>query len=204
MRKLCILLIVVMFAVNGWGELPQPSSSVPQTNQHFDGKWWLRTDKEERFGFMNGAADCLTWTVHEVGFNGTPEQLADKISKFYKAHPEAASLSVVDAWKKVGVEPKATNGPESQGETWKNAHWYLDGLWWRGATLLEDKGYLQGYLWCINNRVVPKTESYSKPVSYYQTKIDTYIKTHPNSDSEAVANILHRYRDSDVTATPSH
>src|ERR1022692_1739427 len=199
MRNFCVFLIFVTLAVNGWCQSTQPPISTPPTSQPFDGKWWVRADKEERYGFMNGAADCLTWTAHEEGFSGTPEQLADKISKFYKAHPEAANLAVVDVGKKVAVQPKATKSPESQGETWKNAHWYLNGLWWRGGTLLEEKGYLQGYLWCMNNRVDPKTDSYSRPVSYYQKKIDAYIKAHPNSDDEAVANILHRYRDKNAT-----
>jgi hypothetical protein len=202
MRNFCVFLIFVTLAVSGWCQSTQPPISTPRTSQPFDGEWWVRADKEERYGFMNGAADCLTWTAHEEGFSGTPEQPADKISKFYKAHPEAANLAVVDVWKKVAVQPGATKSPEPQGETWKNTHWYLNGLWWRGGTLLEEKGYLQGYLWCMNNRIDPKTDSYSRPVSYYQKKIDAYIKAHPNSDDEAVANILHRYRDENAT-TPS-
>lgn len=202
MRTICVFLIIVMLAVNGWCQSPQPPSSAPQTNQHFDGKWWLRSDKEERSGFINGAADCLTWTAHEKGFNATPEQVADKISRFYKAHPESASLAVVDVWKKVAVQPKATKVPEAQGETWKNTHWYLNGDWWGGINLQEENGYLEGYLWCTNNRVDPKTETYSQPVSFYQKKIDAYIEAHPKSGSEAVASILHRYRDRDVTAIP--
>jgi hypothetical protein len=195
MRKICALLIIVMFAVNSWSQSPPPSNAAPRKGWTFDGKWWLGADAEERSGFINGAADCLTWTAHEKGFNATPEQVADKISKFYKAHPESASLTVVEVWEKVAPQPKTTKTPETQGETWKNAHWYLNGDWWGQISRSEEEGYLKGYIWCMDNRVVPKTDSYSQSVSFYQKKIDAYIEAHPKAGNEAVALILHRYRD---------
>jgi len=202
MRRICVLLISLILAVDGWGQSPQPPSSALRTNQHLDGKWWLRADTEERSGFINGAADCLTWTAHEKGFNATPEQVANKISKFYRAHPEAASLAAVDVWRMVAVQPKVTETPENQGEVWKNPHWYLNGDWWGSISLLEEKGYLQGYIWCMNDRVEPKTDRYSQPLSFYQEKIDAYIKAHPKSGSEAVAIILRRFRDRDAASIP--
>jgi hypothetical protein len=47
----------------------------------------------------------------------------------------------------------------------------------------------------VDNRVVPKVDSYSQSVSFYQQKIDAYIKVHPKAGSEAVALILYRFRD---------
>ncbi|HVN79521.1 MAG TPA: hypothetical protein VMW38_11035 [Terriglobia bacterium] len=195
MQRTCELLFIGMFVLNGWCQSPQPPSNAPQRNRLFDGKWWLRADTEERSGFINGAVDCLTWTARKKGFNATPEQVADKISKFYKAHPEAASLTVVDVWEKLAPRPMPTKTPEAQGETWKNAHWYLNGDWWGSISQLQEQGYLEGYLWCMDNRVVPKTDIYSNSVRYYQKKIDAYVEAHPKSGSEAVALILSRFCD---------
>jgi hypothetical protein len=199
--KFCVFLIIVTLSASGWSQSQQPSSNPKQASQTFDGKWWLNAEAEERSGYINGASDCLTWTAHEKGFNSTPEQVAEKITRFYKAHPEARSLIVVDAWKKVEERLKPTKIPDAGAETWKNAHWYLNGNWWGSISSLEKKGYLEGYLWCMDNRVEPKSDSYSQSVSFYQKKINSYVDTHPKSDAEAVAIILHRFRDRDAEST---
>jgi hypothetical protein len=103
--------------------------------------------------------------------------------------------SVVEAWQRVAPQRKATKTPEPQGEIWKNAHWYLDGDWWGGISDVEEEGYLEGHLWCMDNRVVPKVDSDSRSVIFYQQKIDAYLKVHPKAGSEAVALILNRFRD---------
>jgi len=195
MQRICVLLMIVMFALNTWGQSSQPAANASRTNLIIDGKGWLKADAEERFGFINGAVDCLTWTAHQKGFNGTPEQLADKISNYYKAHPEATDLTVIDVWARVAPQSDTNRTPEGRGETWKNAHWYLNGDWWGQINRSEARGYLEGYLWCIDNRVIPKTESFSQSVSFYQKKIDSYIDAHPNSGREAVAIILSKFCD---------
>jgi len=106
------LFIVLVLVVSGWSQSAKPSE---RKGGNFDGKWWREADADERSGFMNGAGDCLTWTAHEKGFNATPEQLADKISKFYKTHPESASLTVVEVWQRVAPQPKTAKTPEPQG-----------------------------------------------------------------------------------------
>ncbi len=194
-RRICTLVILTLVSVNGLGQSPQVHGTASEPFHNSDGKWWLSIDSDERSGFINGAADCLTWSTREEGFNGTPEQLVDKITKFYKAHPEAVTRRVVDVWREVAKSEKYTKTPKDQGETWKNAHWYLNGDWWGQINRWEEDGYIEGYLWCIDNRVVPKTDSYSQSVSFYRKKIDAYLETHPKAGNEAVAVILSKFRD---------
>jgi hypothetical protein len=200
-RSICALLFILTPAVNGWCQPPQPPNNPPQAKRHFDGRWWLKAETDERAGFIEGAADCLTWTAREAGFNAAPGQVADKISRFYRSHPEARSLTVADVWRRVEGPVRADKKPDAKGETWQNPHWYLNGDWWGSVSQTEDAGYLEGYLWCIDNRASPKDESYSQSVAFYQKRIDAYIDAHSKSGGEAVANILRRYRDKDTKST---
>jgi hypothetical protein len=157
---------------------------------------------EERSGFLNGTSDCLTWTAHKVGFNATPEQLSDRITKFYVAHPESVGLSVIDVWQKVTDKPKASNGADVKGERWKNAHWYLNGDWWSQVSEAQQLGFVEGYLSCLKTQVATPTESYSASAGSYRRKIDSFVRANPKQGKEAVAITLRRYRDQDSASAP--
>lgn len=193
--KISVFLIVMVFGMYVCSQTQDTSLKVAPLKQDYDGNWWFKTNVDERSGFINGASDCLTWSAHEDGFNATPEQITEEISRYYKVHPKSISLSVIDVWQKVTVRSNVTQAMSSPGETWKNAHWYLNGGWWNSISELEATGYLEGYLWCNNNKVHPQTESYSHSVSFYQKKIYSYINANHKSGNEAVADILRRYRD---------
>ena len=201
MLRKFLLPFVLMLSTGGWSQ-SQPTVSAVQTNQRFDGKWWSRTGSEEHSGFINGAADCLTWTAHKKGFNATPEQLVDKITKFYREHPESANVSVVDVWERLWTKTPVSAAAQP-GDTWKNAHWYLDGFWWLDETPDQKKGFVEGYLWCMKSHV-PPPETYSKPGSFYVEKIDAFARDNADSkaDREIVASILRRYKDKEAAATP--
>lgn len=201
MRNL-LCLIVLALTTGAWSQSSQSPSTVVPVNQKFTGIWWLKADVEERSGFLNGTADCLTWTAHKEGFNATPEQLLDRITKFYVAHPESVSLGIIDVWQKVADKPKANNGADGQGERWKNAHWYLNGDWWSQVSEAQQLGFVEGYLWCLKTQVSAPTESYSASASSYRRKIDAFVKANPKLGKEAVAITLRRYRDQDAMSSP--
>ena len=191
--KIKMLLLLGMVTAHTWA---QASDGAIQASPQYDGKWWLSADSEERAGFIDGASDCLTWAAHLKGFNATLAQVDVKIRKYYRSHPEAANLSVVDVWEMATAAKVASPEPKtSGGEDWTNAHWYFNGDWWGGGGSLDKQGFLEGYLWCTDNRVQPKTETYSRSVNFYQMKIDAYIEAHPKAGNEAVALILRRFRD---------
>src|SRR5271165_3863518 len=190
-----LCLIALALTTDAWSQPSQSASTVVPASQKFAGTWWLKSDAEERAGFINGVADCMTWTVHEKGFNATPEQLTDRISKFYASHPEAAGLSVIDVWRKLDDRPQPSTGTEGQGETWKNAHWYLNGDWWAQISEDQQLGFVEGYLWCLRTQVPPPTDGYSASPNTYRRKIDAFVKANPKLGKEAVAVTLRRYRD---------
>ena len=167
----------------------------PQSSPQFDGRWWFNTNSGERSGFINGVADCMTWSAHEKGFNATPEQLVDEITRFYKENPSSTNATIVDAWRI--IIKKSSRNPSPQGETWRNPHWYLDGFWWKEASGAERVGFVEGYLWCMRTYVCTATEIYSKPVSFYLEKINASVAENGSSKAnrDAVALILRRYGD---------
>jgi hypothetical protein len=145
----------------------------------------------------------MTWTVHKTGFSETPEQIMDKIDSFYKTHPRSETLNVIDVWEKVVDHPKPSKAVDnSNPEVWKNAHWYLNGEWWRQGNEDEQLGFVEGYLWCLKTQVSAPTESYSGSASTYRRKIDAFVKANPKLGKEAVAVTLRRYRDQDAVTAP--
>jgi hypothetical protein len=195
-------LIVLTLATSAWSQSSQPVVTAAPSKQVINGVWWAKTEVGVRSGFINGASDCLTWTAHKKGFNATPEQIMDKIDKYYQTHPESAHLSVIDVWQKVVDDPKAGKSTLDPGETWTNAHWYLNGEWWHQIYESEQLGFVEGYLWCMKTQVSHPTESYSRSANYYCQRIDAFVSAHPKLGNEAVAVTLHRFRDKDVVTTP--
>jgi len=200
MRSL-LCLIALTVATGVWSQSSQPTNNTVLPKQMFAGTWWLKSDAEERAGLLNGVADCMTWTAHEKGFNATPEQLTGRVSKFYASHPEAATLSVIDVWRKLDDRPQPSTGTKGQGETWKNAHWYLNGDWWAQISEDQQLGFVEGYLWCLRTQVPAPTDGYSASPDTYRRKIDAFVKANPKLGKEAVAVTLRRYRDQDAAAS---
>jgi hypothetical protein len=192
----CVFIFVVMFSAYGWSQPTQPTTTT-RGSQQFDGKWWSKTSTEEHSGFINGAADCLTWTAHQKGFNATPEQLTGKIGKFYREHPGSANLPVIEVWKRIWDRTRSSRAAAQPGETWSNPHWYLDGFWWLDQAPDEKQGFVEGYLWCLRTQVGASTDTYSKSPGFYVEKIDSFAMANSNTkaDRESVASILRRYRD---------
>jgi len=191
-----------MMAMVGRSQPPQ-TLGVEKASHDFNGRWWSSASSEERSGFINGVADCLTWSAHITGFNATPEQLTDKITKFYKEHPESSDVTVVDVWRRTAEKPSTGSRPTLHGETWNNPHWYLDGFWWRAETSEGKKGFVEGYLWCMRTHVSVSSETYSKSVNFYAERIDAFVDSNGASKAnrEAVATIFRRYRDKASSAT---
>jgi hypothetical protein len=188
--KLCVAFLSVAAVIT-------MAQSAPGAKTVYDGKWWLSASQDRQAGFLEGAADCLTWVAHEEGFNGTAHQLQGRVNAYYKEHPEQQSMLVTEVWQEVWANLTKTQGPskETSGrESWSNAHWYLDGNWWGQGSTEEKKGFIEGFLWCMRSRVKQGVELYPRPNSHYFNKVDQYIRSHPDSENKPVANILARFR----------
>jgi hypothetical protein len=133
MRSILCAIALTFTTIAGSQTLKSASAS----QQSFAGQWWAKANVEERSGFLNGAADCLTWTAQRTGFNATPEQLMDKITEFYKLHPESFDQSVIDVWQGISDQPKPRQAAGDHGERWSNPHWYLNGDWWSQVSELS-------------------------------------------------------------------
>jgi hypothetical protein len=189
-QSLCIVLLCFV-AVAAIAQLG-PTHSQPI----YSGKWWLSANHDTQAGFLEGAADCLTWVSHEEGFNGTADQLQGRITAYYKKHPEQQSLLVAQVWQEVWSKLAKNTKPSkhpSDGETWNNPHWYLDGNWWGQGSIDEEKGFIEGFLWCMRSRVKDGAEGYPLSDGHYFNKVEQYIRSHPDAGNKPVANILARF-----------
>lgn len=195
-------LIFLGLASCAWAQPTQTHLSPASEKQSFGGAWWTGADSEERAGFLQGAADCMTWAAHEPGFNATPDQLMNRITNFYRAHRESADLPVIYVWQQVVDRSKPPKGSNASAETWSNAHWYLNGEWWMQSSELQQLGFVEGSLWCLKTQTPERTETYSKSASSYQRRIDEFVKANPKLGREAVATTLRRFRDKSQTASP--
>ncbi|MCZ2154208.1 MAG: hypothetical protein LC114_09990 [Bryobacterales bacterium] len=169
--------------------VPQPSTDMTV----YDGLWWSTLTVEERSGFLEGSADCLTWAANVRGFSDPSARLVNKITRYYESHPEDKQTPVLDVWLRVRVAGAAKLAEGA--EVWTTPHWYLNGLWWRQSSESERRGFLKGYLGCFLTRVDSPKEQYSLSVNSYMSKIDEYVKAHPGADDEAIAVILRKYKD---------
>ena len=180
---------VVTFAQSG----PTHSQTV------YNGKWWLSASHDRQAGLLEGAADCLTWVAHEDGFNGTADELQGKITGYYKKHPDQQSMLVTEVWQEVWSKltknTKASKQPSDgdDGETWNNPHWYLDGNWWGQGSIDKEKGFIEGFLWCMGSHVKDGAERYPQSDGYYFKKVDQYIRNHPEASDKPVAVILAQF-----------
>ncbi|MDP9162229.1 MAG: hypothetical protein M3O09_18640, partial [Acidobacteriota bacterium] len=152
------------------------------------------------------ASDCMTWEAHDNHFNQTQDKIfTDRISGFYKAHPESSRLSVIDVWRKVGRIPrsKTTENEEAKNaETWNNPHWYFNGYWWPDDEA-QQLGFVEGYLLCMRTEVHKPGESYSQDANFYTRKINDFLRrANPKLKREAIATTLHRFRDKGESANP--
>jgi hypothetical protein len=193
-RKNILLITVLTVSIGSSAQIAPSGATGHHSKQHFDGVWWLAANPGERSGFVNGVADCMTWEAHKKGYSATPEQIADKISKFYEANPGSNRLSVLEAWRRVSSSEKQMPAPKG-GETWTNPHWYLNGEWWVQEAQTEQIGFVEGYLWCIRTWVEGPHASYSKSDNFYWEKINAFVATHPKLGNEAVATTIARFKD---------
>ena len=198
-----VCLAMLLAAQTGSPQTEASVPSVPTTGPNFTRAWWLKSDPDERSGFLNGLSDCMTWEAHKSGFNSTPEQMADRITSYYRSHSSASALDVADVWQKVAGPLNDRPRKPSGGEDWKNAHWYLNGDWWGQIDEDEELGYVEGYLWCARTKEPTPHDSYSKSPIVYRDKIDVFVKANPKLGGEAVADTLRRFRDKPATSNPN-
>jgi hypothetical protein len=194
MRNSLIIITVLAVSVGASAQMVAPGASGHHSKPQFDGAWWLAANPGERSGFVNGVADCMTWEAHKKGYSATPEQLGDKITKFYEGNPGANRLSVSEAWQRVSSSEKQASVSKG-GENWTNPHWYLNGGWWAQEAKTEQIGFVEGYLWCMRTQVEGPHASYSRSDDFYREKINAFVTANPKLGNEAIATTLARFKD---------
>jgi len=162
----------------------------------YDGNWWLASDSAKRIGFLDGVSDCLLSRVHEKWpTNSHPELDEQRITLYYKSNPVNTKMHIVDVWRET-LSKSAPLKPTLGGEVYTNPHGYYDGEFWREGSDSANRGFLEGYIWCMHTSVKGPAESYSRSIDYYFEKIWDYLQAHPKTAyNEAIADILAHFRD---------
>lgn len=190
-----VLISILGFGFGGKAQTATSSAGYREKVQ-YNGRWWLAANPGERGGLLSGISDCMTWEARKRGYEATAEQLADPITKFYETQPRSRELSVLMVWQR--VNPVAKRKPSSEdkwADTWTNAHWYMNNDWWFQLAETEQRGYVEGYLWCVRTQVDGPHERYSRLSDFYWSKIDAFVKSHPKLGDQALAKTLSRFKD---------
>jgi hypothetical protein len=170
----------------------------------YDGNWWLAAAHEERLEFLNGAGDCLEWAVH-AEWPHPVDQLEDLIQSYYETHPTARKQAITTVWRKVLSSAPPQKPRSSGGEVWTNPHGFFNGFYWRQGSEVQNRGFLEGYLWCMQACAKRPSAKFSQGVDYYFSQISGYIQSHPETaDTESIASILFRFRDLPKNSKAAH
>jgi hypothetical protein len=160
-----------------------------------DRRWWQSLEQDEKWGFVEGHDDC--WVSDAKNFRKRRASVTDWITAvddYYANHPSDQSMAVHEVLNRVDRPALGNRRPLPGAEVWTEPHGYLDGLWWRGGSLLSQSGYLKGYLTC--HRITGRPPArFSESIASYRNLITDYVAARSSSDNEKIAEILYSFRD---------
>jgi len=162
----------------------------------YDGMWWLSQSSAEQFGFLNGLADCYIYEVKvKPRYKRSVQEDQAFVTHFYR-DPSQRKIPVFDVWTRALEEPSPVE--RTGGEHWDEPHGYFDMGWWVGGTepevSLNQKGFVEGFLWCYVHKVPNPRGTFSKSPEEYVRLITNWYETTQNGD-EKIADVLFRFRD---------
>jgi len=168
-----------------------------ERQQAYDGMWWLSQSSAEQFGFLNGLADCY---IYELNIKPRYERSAQEdqtfVTQFYRRNPSQRKVAVFDAWVRALEQPSPVK--REGGELWDEPHGYFDVMWWVGGTepevSLNQKGFVEGFLWCYAHKVPNPRGIFSKSPEEYVRLITNWYATTQKGE-EKIADVLFRFRD---------
>lgn len=174
-------------------------SGLEEKTVNYDGKWWLSVSSLEQRGYINGDFDCDTWELADKSApNSTSEGVQRFVSQFYQDPPNwrAPVFRVIHTFYSRHADPPQ-KGSRTGGEAWSKPHGYWDGLWWKDAgypNVLEQLGYVEGYLACYEGEVHSPKGAFSKPPAEYVSLISDWYKRTGKEDAK-IADVLFKFRD---------
>ena len=172
----------------------------------YDGKWWLSVSSLEQRGYINGAFDCDTWELGDRSApNSTAKDVQKFVSQFYEDPPNwhLPVFRVIRTFYSRHAEARQ-KGSRTGGEAWSGPHGYWDGLWWKGAgypNILEQLGYVEGYLACYQGEAPSPKGTFSKSAGQYVSLITGWYKTTGKEDAK-IADVLFKFRDHSQPSDP--
>ena len=174
----------------------------------YDGKWWLSVSSLEQRGSINRDFDCDTWELGDkLAPNATAKDAQKFVSQFYQDPPNwhLPVFRVIHTFYSRHAEA-LQKGSRAGGETWSEPHGYWDGLWWKGAgypNILEQLGYVEGYLACYEGEAHSLKGTFSKPPAEYVSVITDWYKRTGKEDAK-IADVLFKFRDQVLHSKPEN
>ncbi|HEY9504299.1 MAG TPA: hypothetical protein VIR01_21860 [Pyrinomonadaceae bacterium] len=158
----------------------------------FDDQWWKSSQREEQLGFINGYLNCYD-VDKNLRFEATDEEFRHAIDNDLTAAPTNVELTVPNIVDRVFSSFKSKIPRVEGGEVWSEPHGYYDGTWWKQSSVVQQVGYLEGYLQCIerDKKGAPK---FPGNLGFYQRSINQFFEN-PQHEDVKIANVLSRVRD---------
>jgi len=183
---MCFIAIVLSLQ-DGWSQNAGATNGL----RSFDGNWWVRTNSDERLGFLYALDDCLTYDARPVSwFDDTWANYEQQISDYYRT-PSHRTTSVQGVFERFGAKGKPTKHVESGAR-------YGDEFW-RSHNDTSRSGFIEGYISC--RIIYENAPRWSRPVNYYLGKVnDMYNADDKHGENAAeyegsVASALEKLRD---------
>jgi hypothetical protein len=173
-----------------------PSHCGPPISK-YDGTWWERAPREERFGFLAGVVDCMRAERGQEAYRQLKwDVLEPATGAYYADHPSERNAPVLDVFTMLALgrpRPPRLGG----GEVWEGKHGFFDGQYWVEASQDRRLGFVEGYLECAST--LPQFAGrFPRFAVYYSAEITKWYGTKPPEWNEEklsvpIADVLKRY-----------
>ena len=179
--------------------------ALAEPRKSYDGAWWISVSKSEQIGFVSGYIDCTDTELHGPDFLGAFITFRQRVSDYYQQNPGDLKAAVGDVLlrESTASEQAGSNGSNSKTQAPPgrpdvfSQPGYFNGEYWTQADGDERLGFLEGYLWCHENRQTTRTVRFSKPLSKYRNLVDAWYYDHPTDRrlNTPISTVLYRLRD---------
>jgi hypothetical protein len=134
-----------------------------------DGAWWNKANEDQRMAVVDGLFDCLVWEQGKEIPDLRASEFNEKINNFYQRNSQETPIKQV-----LLSIPKELAQQSAGGEDYSNEkHGYFDGTYWIQSNFEQQKGFILGYLTCVDDNV-PRKDLVTRRVQ----QISKWYKTH--------------------------
>lgn len=164
----------------------------------YDGQWWSKVSVREQEQFLWGYTDCEWDSLNRPApyagkYYLSYAKLRLEITKHYQMGQPHLKEPVGSVITTVLQHPNLNKRtPPEGGEAWTEKHGFFDGLFWKGGTIEEQRGFVAGEIACFNTYAASRAY-FPKSSDEYVALIDKWYSTTGHDENAKVPDVLLRF-----------